>query len=140
MHATVRLNLGETHAGAAVRALLVGATATREERRHLASLARRVARVARGAAIPAGWSSPAFAARVREYRRQLEPHRGRDLLAYAYGREARRHGPLPAARAEAIDLAYAIRWLEMGATRPQVPDWVALVAPQRADPGAAVAV
>jgi len=74
------------------------------------------------AAADATWSDPAFGRSVESVRRQLEPIRSRDALAASFEREAAHvrqpilapdgagAGPLTPLR-----LAYAIRWLELGA-------------------------
>ena len=58
---------------------------------------------------------------VESVRRQLDPIHTRRSLAASYGREAFHEGlalsPRSSALARATRIAYAIRWLELGAKR-----------------------
>jgi hypothetical protein len=72
------------------------------------------------------WGEPAFAREVDRVLRDLAPIVSRRALASSFAREAfRRSGPLTAREAavvEAVRLAYAVRWLELGEGRPR-PGW-----------------
>lgn len=67
----------------------------------------------------------AFQRRVRGIHRQLLPIATRAALASSYGREAARRldGPRPAAtrRLVAVQVAYALRWLELADPTPTAP-------------------
>jgi hypothetical protein len=87
--------------------------------RALALDALRVVRMLRDRPLVAGpWGEPAFTRQVEAVRRQLAPFRDRRGLAASYGREAfrmrdarERHRP---SLVDAIPVAYAVRWLELG--------------------------
>jgi hypothetical protein len=74
--------------------------------------------------IPPHWRVPDFGREVDEIRAQLGPIELRGTLAASFGREAglrmARHG----AAAAPLDLAYAVRWLELDPGRPRpIPAW-----------------
>jgi hypothetical protein len=87
--------------------------------RALALDALRIVRMLRDHPLAAGpWGEPVFARQVEAVRRQLAPIRDRRGLAASYGREAfrmrdarERHRP---SLVDAIPVAYAVRWLELG--------------------------
>ena len=72
------------------------------------------------------WGEPAFAREVDRVLRDLAPIASRRALASSFAREAfRRPGPMTAREAtvvEAVRLAYAVRWLELGEGQPR-PRW-----------------
>jgi hypothetical protein len=84
----------------------------------------------RGAGL---WGEPAFALEVEAVRGQLAPVSTRHSLASSYGREARRAltdkrlATWEPARIHPVDVAYAIRWLELGDGAPR-PPWSAFCA------------
>ena len=69
--------------------------------------------------IVAGWQRPAFGRSVDAVRRQLVPIRGRASLLASFGREAgRARGPgaehwIGSGPSMALEVAYAIRWMEL---------------------------
>jgi hypothetical protein len=72
--------------------------------------------LARPARRPYRWTAPAFAREVELVRSHLRPIGTRGSLAASFGREAF-HGPKPGRGPElatAVQVAYAIRWLELG--------------------------
>ncbi len=81
------------------------------------------------ARVPALWRTPGFARRVETARQQISVARSRAVLASSFEREAGRLGPATrgaARRAEAVRVAYALRWLELagGANLPAWPEWL----------------
>jgi hypothetical protein len=69
------------------------------------------------------WREPGFGREVDEIRAQLGPIEVRGTLAASFSREAGlrmvRHGA-----AAPLDLAYAVRWLELDPGRPRpIPAW-----------------
>ena len=86
-----------------------------------------------GGDVPAMWRRPGVAAEVDTGRAHLEPPRSRVLLSFAYARETERIARLrelavdparPAPPPSAVDLAYAVRWLELGSVRRALPPWL----------------
>ena len=82
---------------------------------------------------PARWRTPGFARVVDLVRTHLRPIIARDLLAWSYTREhfhGDPDGPSMARssvlRRDATEVAYALRWLELGDERPR-PAWLELV-------------
>lgn len=73
-----------------------------------------------------GWRRPGFGRVVDEIRAQIAPIEQRDTLEGSFAREAARqlevHGAVAAATP--LDLAYAVRWLELdpAGLRP-IPAW-----------------
>lgn len=66
---------------------------------------------------PKHWSDPRFRTAVEVCRMQLRPIASRRALASSFGREAFQMIPPSAATAfdaDAVRLAYALRWLELG--------------------------
>jgi hypothetical protein len=85
-------------------------------------------------AVPATWRRPGVAASVDAVRSQLAPVPSRPLLASAYAREAERIARLRAAPQDLAprasppsptDLAYAVRWIELGPEGHALPAWLA---------------
>ncbi len=100
-------------------------------------------RVAAGLA-PAHWRLPGFAADLDQVRRQLRPLSTRDMLAASYDREGEHLATLrrlaadptrPPPAAGAMDLAYAIRWMELGPPGGSLPAWLAILDGVPAEPG-----
>jgi hypothetical protein len=99
--------------------------------RALALDALRIVRMLRDQPLAVGpWGEPVFVRQVEAVRRQLAPIRDRRGLAASYGREAfrmrdarERHRPSPF---DAIPVAYAVRWLELGDGAAR-PGWIDLV-------------
>jgi hypothetical protein len=104
--------------------------------RALALASHRILRVLRDHPRDVGsWGEPTFAREVAAVRRQLSPVTSRRGLASSYGREAfrfrtdDRDGPGAVPRIHPVEVAYAIRWLELGDGIPR-PGWFAFsVAP-----------
>jgi hypothetical protein len=73
---------------------------------------------------PQRWSQPSFGREIELVRAHLAPLRSRKALAASYGREAFHLSMDDAARNDpgAVRLAYALRWLELGAGEV-VPIW-----------------
>jgi hypothetical protein len=65
-----------------------------------------------------GWRAHEFQRAVRHIRAELTPIRSRRALADSFAREA--------TRSKAIETAYAIRWLELGA-RTRARSWSAIL-------------
>ena len=107
------------------RSALVLPVADKATRRRLSLVARRVGRALADPRVPVppSWRSPEFARLVDEYRRQLAPHRRREGLAVAYAREAALLVEPAAAPVRAIDVAYALRWIETGPRGGCAPAW-----------------
>jgi hypothetical protein len=76
------------------------------------------------------WGEPAFAREVDRVLRDLAPIVSRRALASSFAREAFRRSRLMTAReaavVEAVRLAYAIRWLELGEAISR-PGWAGSV-------------
>ena len=70
-----------------------------------------------GAVAPL-WRRPGFGRVVDEIRAQLGPIEGRGTLAASFGREAARRLAVQGAAAP-LDLAYAVRWLELDPAGPR---------------------
>lgn len=81
--------------------------------------------------VDPAWVSVAFQRRVAAVHRQLAPVRSRAALADSYGREAARRLVHPRAtahpRATPLQVAYALRWLELGSTGSVAITWADLV-------------
>jgi hypothetical protein len=83
---------------------------------------------------PAGargrWGEPAFAREVELVRRHLAPLHSRMTLMASFGSEAfQATGPDEATHRRplsAVRVAYALRWLELGAGQP-LPPWLQLL-------------
>jgi hypothetical protein len=79
--------------------------------------------------VPALWRTPSFARRVESARLHLGAARSRAVLADSFEREACRLGPATsgaARRAEAVRVAYALRWIELtrGVDQAVWPHWL----------------
>ena len=90
-------------------------------------LARRAAELRRavetGAVAPL-WRRQGFGRIVDEIRAQLQPLDGRPTLVASFGREAARQRGARRGAAGPLDLAYAVRWLELDPARPaRIPAW-----------------
>ena len=89
-------------------------------------LARRAAELLRAVetgAVAPRWRRPGFGRAVDEVRAQLGPIEGRGTLAASFGREAARRMAGDEASAP-LDLAYAVRWLELDPACPRpMPAW-----------------
>ena len=74
------------------------------------------------------WHDAAFRRRVDVIRRQLAPLRSRATLAASYGREAdhRLHDGHVAPALTPLQVAYALRWLELAEPVPLTPTWLDL--------------
>jgi hypothetical protein len=77
-----------------------------------------------GAVAPL-WRRPGFGRVVDEIRGQLEPIERRGTLAASFEREAAQRLPARRTASGPLDLAYAVRWLELEPTgaRP-IPAWI----------------
>lgn len=77
-----------------------------------------------GAVAPL-WRRPGFGRMVDEIRGQLEPIERRGALAASFEREAVQRLPARRTASGPLDLAYAVRWLELEPTgaRP-IPAWM----------------
>jgi len=70
------------------------------------------------------WRVPGFGREVDEIRGQLGPIELRGTLAASFSREAGRRMAVQGAAAAPLDLAYAVRWLELDPKRPRpIPAW-----------------
>jgi hypothetical protein len=92
-------------------------------------LARRAAELLRavetGAFAPR-WRNPGFGRAVDEIRAQLAPIERRGTLAASFGREAVRRLADHGTASDPLDLAYAVRWLELDPSGPRpIPAWTA---------------
>lgn len=81
-----------------------------------------------GAPADLAWGDPAFQVRVEAIREQLRPVRSRVALASSYGREAAGLVVDGATRPEPgnvtpLQVAYALRWLELADTEPRTARW-----------------
>jgi hypothetical protein len=76
-----------------------------------------------GAVAPL-WRRPGFGRAVDEIRDQLGPIERRGTLAASFGQEAARRLSVRRAASEPLDIAYAVRWLELdpAGVRP-IPAW-----------------
>jgi len=74
------------------------------------------------------WMDVSFRRRVDVIRSQLAPLRSRAALVASYGREAdhRLHDGHVARAVTALQVAYALRWLELAEPVPLTPSWLAL--------------
>jgi hypothetical protein len=90
-------------------------------------LARRAVELQRAVetgAVAPRWRSPGFGRAVDEIRAQLAPIGLRVTLAASFAREAGRQRAAHGASADPLDLAYAVRWLELNpAGRRPIPAW-----------------
>jgi hypothetical protein len=82
----------------------------------------------RDASADLPWLDRAFQCRVEAIRAQLRPVRSRGALISSYGREAagRMIGGLPDRAAESVtplQVAYALRWLELASPEPRAARW-----------------
>jgi hypothetical protein len=76
-----------------------------------------------GTVVPR-WRSAGFGREVDAIRAQLEPIGLRSTLAASFSREAGRRTSMHGAAAAPLDLAYAVRWLELEARLPRsIPAW-----------------
>lgn len=76
-----------------------------------------------GAVAPL-WRRMGFGRQVDEIRAQLGPIELRGTLAASFAREAGRRQAVHGAAAAPLDLAYAVRWLELDPTGPRpIPAW-----------------
>lgn len=77
------------------------------------------------------WASAAFQRRVARAYRQLAPMRSRAALADSYGREAARRlertRSVERRSVTALQVAYALRWLELGSTGRAAFTWADLL-------------
>jgi hypothetical protein len=92
----------------------------------LAALAAAIMRLHEEGRCPAGWRVEPFGREVSAVLGQLVPIRSAATLASSYAREGRRLSTVPPAPStaavdvthpdvgDAIDVAYALRWLELG--------------------------
>jgi hypothetical protein len=103
----------------------------------LAARAAEVAAALTSSVRPARWALPGFARDVETVRRQLGPLRDRRMLVASYERESSRLTALrllaadpaaPRPPLDAIEAAYAVRWLELAEGAGPWPAWRALVA------------
>jgi hypothetical protein len=83
--------------------------------------------------VPPRWRSPVFGRVVDRVRSHLAPITSRDLLALSYGREqfhiiaiGRPPDPLVLLSRDATEVAYALRWLELGSSKRSA-DWADLL-------------
>ncbi len=78
-----------------------------------------------GTVVPQ-WRLPGFGREVDEIRTQLGPIELRATLAASFSREAGLRMAMHGAAAAPLDLAYAVRWLELDPKRPRpIPAWTA---------------
>ncbi len=70
--------------------------------------------------VPPPWRVPGFGREVDEIRAQLGPIELRGTLAASFSREAGLRMALRGAAAAPLDLAYAVRWLELDPRRPRL--------------------
>ena len=76
-----------------------------------------------GTVVPS-WRLPGFGREVDGIRAQLRPIGLRATLAASFGREAGRRMAQRRAAATPLDLAYAVRWLELDPKRARsIPAW-----------------
>jgi hypothetical protein len=105
--------------------------------RELAARGRALQRLVDAGARPERWSLASFAREVELVRLHLGPLRSRTMLAASFGRESHHPGLLAGGRAglaerslgaSAVEVAYAIRWLELGdgRARPTWHEWLVL--------------
>ena len=75
-------------------------------------------------AVAPGWRRPGFGLAIDTIRAQLGPIKLRGTLAASFEREAARRLAVNAGAAVPLDLAYAVRWLELDAAGPRpIPAW-----------------
>jgi hypothetical protein len=93
----------------------------------VAVLSRRAAELLRAVetgTVAPRWRMPGFGREVDEIRAQLGPIELRGPLAASFSREAGLRLALHGAAAAPLDLAYAVRWLELDPKRPRpIPAW-----------------
>ena len=91
----------------------------------LAMRAVELARAVETGAVAPRWRRPGFGHAVDEIRAQLAPIELRATLVASFEREAARRSAVRGASADPLDLAYAVRWLELDPTRPRpIPAWI----------------
>jgi len=84
-----------------------------------------LARAVETGAVAPRWRRPGFGRAVDEIRAQLAPIELRATLVASFEREAARRSAVRGASADPLDLAYAVRWLELDPTRPRpIPAWI----------------
>ena len=90
----------------------------------LALRAAELLRAVETGAVAPQWRRPGFGRAVDQIRDQLEPIGRRGTLAASFGREAARRLSARRTASGPLDLAYAVRWLELDptGTRP-IPAW-----------------
>jgi hypothetical protein len=104
--------------------------------RELATRGRVLDRLVRSSSRPERWTTSRFGREVELVRLHLGPIRSRTMLAASFGRESHHPGALPGGRtgraerslaASAVEVAYAIRWQELG-DGIRRPSWLELLA------------
>ncbi len=95
----------------------------------LAQRAIELLRAVETGAVAPRWRRPGFSSAVDEIRAQLRPIERRETLVASFGREAARRLAGRGAAAAPLDLAYAVRWLELDPAGPRPisawTDWLA---------------
>jgi hypothetical protein len=90
----------------------------------LAMRATELLRAVETGAVAPRWRTAGFGRAVDEIRAQLAPIEGREMLSASFGREAALRLAGRGATADPLDLAYAVRWLELDPARPRpIPAW-----------------
>ena len=90
----------------------------------LARCAAELLRALETGAVTPRWRCPGFGRVVDEIRAQLGPIERRGTLAASFEREAARRSAVHGAAADPLDLAYAVRWLELEPMGPRpIPGW-----------------
>jgi len=84
----------------------------------LALRAAELLRAVETGAVARRWRHPGFGRAVDEIRAQLGPIEGRGTLAASFGQEAARRLAVHGGAAP-LDLAYAVRWLELDPAGPR---------------------
>jgi hypothetical protein len=75
-------------------------------------------------AVTPRWRRPGFGRAVDGIRAQLAPIERRGTLEASFGREAARQQAARGAAATPLDVAYAVRWLELDPAGPRsIPAW-----------------
>jgi hypothetical protein len=91
----------------------------------LALRATELLRAVETGAVAPGWRRPGFGHAVDEIRAQLGPIQRRGTLVASFGREAAGGLAVHPAAATPLDLAYAVRWLELHPADPRpIPAWI----------------
>ena len=90
--------------------------------------------LSRPGALPPRWLTPYFARVVDLVRAHLHPICSRELLAMSYSREqfhvvaiGRPLEPPKLLSRDATEVAYALRWLELGSARRSASTWSSLI-------------